>query len=93
MRVKVTDIDLRLPHQIIIMAGRTVNESAVSCNCLRLSSQGGHKPMGSVINSEGSLDELKKLYNNPLNHNLHLPAEQQFHPAIQYAPVREVEIR
>jgi len=50
------------------MGGRTTSESAVSCNCHVIGSNGNAQPIGFVTYGEGSLDEIKRLYSNPSNH-------------------------
>ena len=71
MKVKIARRDESLPHQIIIMGGRTTNESAVSCNCLVVGGGGAAKPIGFIPFGEGALDEIKRLYNIPAGHNNH----------------------
>lgn len=68
MMVKVTDADTYLPHQIVIMAGRTVSETSVSCNCRKIGNSGNHSPMASVLNGEGSLALLRSIYETPGHH-------------------------
>lgn len=92
MMVKVSDVDPRLPHQIIIQSGRTVNESSVSCNCMRIGTQGNAKPMGFVANGEGTVQALRAMYADPKNHNQYMPVNERFHPAITYGNTREVEV-
>lgn len=71
MIVKVVPMNPALPHQIVLALGRNAGEVDVSCNCLSLTSKGGHKSMGSVKYGNSGLDAIWELYDNPKNHNHH----------------------
>lgn len=88
LKIRVRVKDETLPHQIVLAAGRTVNETAVSCNCLRLA-HGGLKPMGFVANGEGTVDQLKAIYEQPINHN---NSVFPFSTNIDWADQVEVEV-
>jgi len=91
--VRTVDRDPSLPHQIIIGTGRTPAEVAVSCNCKRLSINGGYQPMGHVPTGEGSVDAALALYNIPSNHNPYVCLEFPFHPDIRYGDQKIMEIK
>lgn len=92
MKVKVYQTDASLPHQIIIMTGRTTNESAVSCNCRRIGRNGAVQPMGYAVNQEGALQKLLDIYNNPAKHGLEVCMQFPFRPEIAYSDKVEVEV-
>jgi hypothetical protein len=67
MRVQHTPRDESLPHQIVLLRGPTAGSGDVSCNCLKLTSSGGYRPMGTV--PFGDMKQAWALYDNPANHN------------------------
>lgn len=68
MIVKVVHADPTLPHQLVLGLGRSAGEVDISCNCLALTSKGGHKPMGTVSYSKG-LDAIWEIYDDPFKHD------------------------
>jgi hypothetical protein len=90
MKLTLAERDPSLPHQIVIMTGRTVNETAVSCNCMKY----GHaqKPMGFVKNGEGSIQKLVEIYNTSA-HDEWVCREFPFHPDIEWGDRKEMEVQ
>lgn len=66
-KARVTHRDPTLAHQIVLLSGKVPSQIDVSCNCLQLTSKGGHKSMGTV--SAGDLAAAWAVYDDPSNHS------------------------
>jgi hypothetical protein len=69
MIVKVTPKDENLPHQIVLLASANAGRVDISCNCLRLTSHGGHKSMGSI--KYGDEEGMWAIYDDLRHHTNH----------------------
>lgn len=92
MQVKVIDRDPKLPHQIVIGAGRHAGEISVSCNCLALP-HGGYRPIDHVPLGEGTVQKALDLYNSTMSHNPYVCKEYPFHPDIEWGDRHVVEVQ
>lgn len=59
--------DSSLPHQVVFFTPGGTSRVLVSCNCRSAFNKKGHyyDPIGPVM----TLEESRKLYNNPANHH------------------------
>lgn len=68
--------DDSLTHQVVFFVGPH-HQVHVSCNCRKLAGHNQHSPAYESMGSSTTLEQSRRLYNNPANHAVEFTQEDK----------------